>query len=139
MLELRDVRDKWKKGMPVTELESYIWEISKLEIFPEKDAPQALPIVTVWFSIKNFAAVPAWDSKKSSHVKLYWKSQCKAWFDIFQSGFGYSSNSGLKKNVPSETLLTIQLKALPNTLKVKLCWKWNFIDPFQGFNKHFLN
>ena len=39
------------------------------------------------------------------------------------------------KNVLSETILKIQLKALPNTLKVKPCLKWNFIDPVWGFNQ----
>ena len=39
VLELRDVRNKWKKEMPVTELEICIFEISKLEIFPKKGAP----------------------------------------------------------------------------------------------------
>ena len=40
---------------------------------------------------------------------------------------------GSNKKVPNEILLKVQPRALPTTLKVKLCWKWNFVDSVRGF------
>ena len=52
-------------------------------------------------------------------------------------GFGYSSNSDSKKNVPSETLLKVHLGALPNILKINFVENETLLINFGALIKHF--
>ena len=65
---------------------------------------------------------------KTFQVKLYWKFQLKVWLNFSMSGFGYSSNSGLKQKRPkwnlteSSTHGSTKQFASKTLLKVKFYW-----------------
>ena len=121
LLELTEVRNKWKK-----ELEIGICQIFNIKYFFKELTPSALLTVTVRVSIKSsaikFTTAPTWDWNRDfpseGLVKVSAQESIKLSFEL---GVNENSSSGLKQRLPNWNF--IESSSL----------RFDFLPPMPGF------